>query len=84
MTKQVSRKLDTLCQGYIEDIIAEAGLDIRQKQLMRLRYIDNKSITEIARIMYISPETYHRIHKTALTKVKSYFSYFLEKGNYLP
>lgn len=78
MTKQVSRTLDTLCQGYIEDIIASAGLDDRQQRVIRLRYIENKSVQQISREMFISPETYHRIHKAALLKVKSYFSY--ERG----
>lgn len=77
--------MGTLCRGYIEDLIEEVGFDDRQKELIRLRYICNYSVTETAMEMFISPETYHRIHRAVLLKIKSFivYSQVKETHNYL-
>lgn len=71
MSREIAKALRVLCPGYIEDLITAIGLTELQSQLVRLRYIKQKSVTEVALLCHISPETYHRIHKAILLKIKS-------------
>ena len=75
MSKEIVRALRVLCPGHIEDIIVKAGLDDRQAALVRMRFIQLMSVPAVCLALYISPETYHRIKKSILLKIKSYLFY---------
>lgn len=79
--KKIQKALNNLCRGYLEDLKEDVGFDTRQAQLFELKYIQQlPTVNAIANEMYISPETYHRIHKQVLTKVKSYITYLMSNN----
>ena len=53
----------------VEQTMAEAGLDARERAYVRLRYFENRAVQAVAQRMYCSCATCGRIRTRALKKI---------------
>ena len=55
----------------VEAVVKAAGLEVREAELVRLRYFENRSLEAAAQRLYCSATTCWRIKNGALKKIKA-------------
>lgn len=66
--------MDRLTRQELENYCDNAGLTIIQKDILRLRYFDERdlSVLQICNILHISERSYFREQKKLLTAIAKY------------
>lgn len=64
--------LQLLCRDYILELIDKVGWSEVQNNIIKLRYLEHKSITRIRMDLYLTSATYVRYFDNAMQKLQTY------------
>ena len=67
--------LQSLCKDAILELIDKVGWNEIQVDIIKLRYINHKSITKLRMELYLTSATYARYFNNAMRKLQIYLYY---------